>query len=198
MKRETLKLKLSDIKLNDSNPRIIKVSQMKHLIKSIQDFPEMAELRPIVIDEDNVILGGNMRYRAMKQLGYEQVEVVKVSGLTDEQKREFIVKDNVPFGEWDWDALANGWDATELSEWGLEVPSAQRNSSPSSVNGIDLSEMQLRPFESYDYIVLLFRNRLDFQVACDKLEIEKGKELVGYGSEKVGIGRCVDGRKILE
>lgn len=122
MKRETLKLKLGDIKLNDNNPRIIKDRQMKRLVKSIQDFPEMTELRPIVIDENNVILGGNMRYRAMKQLGYEHVEVVKVSGLTDEQKREFIIKDNVPFGEWDWDELANEWDSVELSDWGVDIP----------------------------------------------------------------------------
>ena len=119
MKRETLTLPMSDIKLNDSNPRVIKDKQMKRLIKSIQDFPEMTELRPIVVDENNVILGGNMRYRAMQQLGYEQVEVVKVSGLTDEQKREFIIKDNVPFGDWDWEMLANKFDAAQLNEWGL-------------------------------------------------------------------------------
>lgn len=112
---------MSDIKLNDSNPRAIKDRQMKRLVKSIQDFPEMTELRPIVVDENKVILGGNMRYRAMQQLGYEQVEVVKVSGLTDEQKREFIIKDNVPFGDWDWDELANSWDAEKLNEWGLDT-----------------------------------------------------------------------------
>lgn len=122
MKRETLTLPMSDIKLNNSNPRIIKDRQMKRLIKSIQDFPEMTELRPIVVDENNVILGGNMRYRAMQSLGYAETEVVKVSGLTDEQKREFIIKDNVPFGEWDWDELANSWDAEKLNDWGLDAP----------------------------------------------------------------------------
>lgn len=125
MKRENLIVKLSDIKLNEDNPRTITAKQMKRLVKSIQDFPEMTELRPIVVDENNVILGGNMRYRAMLQLGYEQTEVVKVSGLTDEQKREFIIKDNVPFGEWDWDELANSWDAEELDGWGLAIPEAE-------------------------------------------------------------------------
>lgn len=119
MKRENLIVKLSDIKLNEDNPRTIKDRQMKRLVKSIQDFPEMTQLRPIVVDENNVILGGNMRYRAMQQLGYTETEVVKVSGLTDEQKREFIIKDNVPFGDWDWDELANSWDSKELSDWGL-------------------------------------------------------------------------------
>lgn len=123
MKRETLTLSMSDIKLNDSNPRVIKDRQMKRLVKSIQDFPEMTELRPIVIDENNVILGGNMRYRAMQRLGYKQTEVVKVSGLSDEQKREFIIKDNVPFGDWDWDELANGWDVEKLNDWGLNFNS---------------------------------------------------------------------------
>lgn len=121
MKRENLIVKLSDIKLNEDNPRIIKDKQMKRLVKSIQDFPEMTQLRPIVIDENNIILGGNMRYRAMQNLGYDETEVVRVSGLTDEQKREFVIKDNVPFGDWDWDELANGWDITELSEWGLDI-----------------------------------------------------------------------------
>lgn len=122
MKRETLTLPMSDIKLNEDNPRIITDKQMKRLVKSIQDFPEMTQLRPIVVDENNIILGGNMRYRAMQQLGYTETEVVKVSGLTDEQKREFIIKDNVPFGDWDWDELANSWDAEKLNDWGLDAP----------------------------------------------------------------------------
>lgn len=125
MKRETLTLPMSDIKLNDNNPRIIKDRQMKRLVKSIQDFPEMTQLRPIVVDEKNVILGGNMRYRAMQSLGHAETEVVRVSGLTDEQKREFIIKDNVPFGEWDWDELANSWDAGELNDWGLDIPATE-------------------------------------------------------------------------
>lgn len=120
MKRENLTVKLSEIKLNEDNPRTINHKQMKRLVKSIQDFPEMTQLRPIVIDENNSILGGNMRYRAMQQLGYAETEVVKVSELTDEQKREFIIKDNIPFGDWDWDVLANKFDAEELNDWGLD------------------------------------------------------------------------------
>ena len=103
---------------------------MKRLVKSIQEFPEMTGLRPIVVDENNVILGGNMRYLAMKQLGYAETEVVRVSGLTDKQKREFIIKDNVPFGDWDWDTLANEWDAVELNDWGLDF-----------VGNFDMSEL---------------------------------------------------------
>lgn len=122
MKRETTRLNLNDIKLNDKNPRTINRRQLDRLVKSVQEFPEMTELRPIVVDENNTILGGNMRYRAMQKLGMSTAEVVKVSGLTDDQKREFIIKDNVAFGDWDWDALANEWDMGQLDEWGLDIP----------------------------------------------------------------------------
>lgn len=122
MKREIIQLNLNDIKLNEHNPRTINKRQLDKLVKSVQEFPEMTELRPIVVDENNTILGGNMRYRAMQKLGMSTAEVVKVSGLTDEQKREFIIKDNVAFGDWDWDALANEWDMGQLNEWGLDIP----------------------------------------------------------------------------
>lgn len=120
MKRETIQLNLNDIKLNKKNPRTINKRQLDRLIKSVQEFPEMTELRPIVVDENNTILGGNMRYRAMQKLGKETADVVRVTGLTDEQKREFIIKDNVAFGDWDWDALANEWNTQELNDWGLD------------------------------------------------------------------------------
>ena len=119
MKREIIQLNLNDIKLNEKNPRTINKRQLDKLVKSVQEFPEMTELRPIVVDENNTILGGNMRYRAMQKLGMSTAEVVRVTGLTDEQKREFVIKDNVAFGDWDWDALANEWDAQELNDWGL-------------------------------------------------------------------------------
>ena len=126
MKRETIQLKLSDIKLNEKNPRTINKRQLDKLVKSIQEFPEMTELRPIVVDESNAILGGNMRYRAMQKLGMSTTEVVRVTGLTDEQKREFIIKDNVAFGDWDLDKLANEWDTEKLDEWGLDIPESEK------------------------------------------------------------------------
>ena len=125
MKREIIQLNLNDIKLNEKNPRTINKRQLDKLVKSIQEFPEMTELRPIVVDENNTILGGNMRYRAMQKLGMSTAEVVRVTGLTDEQKREFIIKDNVAFGDWDWDALANEWDMGQLDEWGLDIPESE-------------------------------------------------------------------------
>ena len=116
-----MKLKINQLKPNESNPRIIKEVKFKKLVKSIKDFPEMLELRPIVIDEDNVILGGNMRYKASVEAGLKEVYVKVAKGLTQEQKDEFIVKDNVGFGEWDWDILGNEWNNAKLGEWGMDV-----------------------------------------------------------------------------
>ena len=116
-----MKLKINEIKSNVSNPRIIKGHKFRKLVKSIKDFPEMLELRPIVIDENNVILGGNMRHKACVEAGLKEVPVKIAKGLTVEQKQEFIIKDNVGFGEWEWDVLANDWDSVQLTEWGLDV-----------------------------------------------------------------------------
>jgi ParB-like chromosome segregation protein Spo0J len=116
------KVKINEIKTNPKNPRLIKDDKFKKLVKSIQDFPQMLELRPIVVDENNIVLGGNMRLKACKEVGLKEVFIVKAEDLTEQQKDEFIVKDNVGFGEWDWDILANEWDAEKLDEWGLELP----------------------------------------------------------------------------
>ena len=114
-------VKISQVKTNPNNPRIIKNDKFKKLVKSIQEFPEMLKLRPIVVDQDMMVLGGNMRLKASKDAGLKEVWVEIAEGLTDEQKKEFIVKDNVGFGEWEWDMLANEWDSVQLAEWGLDV-----------------------------------------------------------------------------
>lgn len=114
-------VKISKVKGNPNNPRIIKNDKFKKLVKSIQEFPEMLKLRPIVVDEDFMVLGGNMRLKASKDAGLKEVWIEIAEGLTEEQKKEFIVKDNVGFGEWEWDMLANEWDSVQLAEWGLDV-----------------------------------------------------------------------------
>ena len=114
-------VKISKVKGNPSNPRIIKNDKFKKLVKSIQEFPEMLKLRPIVVDEDMMVLGGNMRLKASKDAGLKEVWIEVAEGLTEEQKKEFIVKDNVGFGEWEWDMLGNEWDSVQLAEWGLDV-----------------------------------------------------------------------------
>jgi DNA modification methylase len=116
------KVKINSIKTNPKNPRLIKDDKFKKLVKSIQEFPQMLELRPIVVDENNIILGGNMRYKACIEAGLKEIYILKAEDLTEQQKDEFIVKDNVGFGEWDWDILANEWDTDKLQDWGLDLP----------------------------------------------------------------------------
>ena len=109
------------VKLNESNPRLIKDDKFKKLVTSIKEFPEMLKIRPIVVDQNLVTIGGNMRLMACKEIGLTEVPIIRANELTEAQKKEFIIKDNVGFGEWDWDKLANEWDENELVDWGLDV-----------------------------------------------------------------------------
>lgn len=115
------KVKISEVKNNSNNPRLIKDDKFKKLVASINSFPEMLEKRPIVVDEDMIVLGGNMRLRASQEAGLKEVWIDIAEGWSEEQKAEFIIKDNVGFGDWDWDILANEWDNVKLNEWGLDV-----------------------------------------------------------------------------
>jgi ParB-like chromosome segregation protein Spo0J len=117
-----IKLPINQVKANPNNPRIIKDDKFKKLVQSIKEFPEMLELRPIVVNDDMVVLGGNMRLKACKEAGLDKVPVIKASNLTEEQQKEFIIKDNVGFGEWDWNDLANNWETEKLQDWGLDIP----------------------------------------------------------------------------
>jgi len=116
------KIALSEIKKNPKNPRTIKDESYRKLVQSIRDFPEMLELRPLVLDADMMVLGGNMRLTALKELGYKEAPCLIASELTEEQKRQFIIKDNIGYGEWDWNALGELYQLPELEEWGLEIP----------------------------------------------------------------------------
>ena len=115
------KVKISEVKLNPNNPRLIKDDKFKKLVQSIKDFPEMLNIRPIVVNKDMIILGGNMRYKACKEAGLKEIPII-ITDLTEEQQREFLIKDNTSGGEWDWEVLANEWDAEELDAWGLDLP----------------------------------------------------------------------------
>jgi site-specific DNA-methyltransferase (adenine-specific) len=114
-------VKISEVKVNPNNPRLIKDDKFKKLVQSVKDFPEMLNIRPIVVNKDMVILGGNMRFKACKEAGLKEVPVI-ITDLTEEQQKEFLIKDNVSGGEWDWDILANEWDTEQLEEWGLDLP----------------------------------------------------------------------------
>jgi DNA modification methylase len=126
-------MKITEIKPNPNNPRVIRDEKFEKLKKSIQDFPEMLRLRPMVVDNDHVILGGNMRYQALLDLGYKELQddwVVKAEDLTEDQKREFIIKDNIGFGEWDYDQLANEWDIEKLHDWGMDLWDVDKHLDP--------------------------------------------------------------------
>lgn len=117
-------VKITDIKTNPNNPRLIKDEKFAKLVKSIKEFPKMMELRPIIVNADNIILGGNMRFKALKELGYTNIPkewIKRADELTEDETRRFIIADNVGFGEHDWDVLANEWSSLELKEWGLDV-----------------------------------------------------------------------------
>ena len=113
---------IRQIRPNPDNPRFIKEGKFEKLVKSIKEFPEMLELRPIVVNQDMVVLGGNMRLKACEEAGIKQVPIIFADNLTEEQQKEFIIKDNSSFGEWDWDLLANEWDVELLDDWGLDIP----------------------------------------------------------------------------
>ena len=119
-------VKITEIKANPNNPRILKDDKFRKLVTSIEKFPEMADVRPIVVNMDMVVIGGNMRLRAMKEVGWKEAPV-QIVDWTEEQQKEFIIKDNLGFGEWDWDDLANNWDEQELTDWGLDIPNFDAN-----------------------------------------------------------------------
>ena len=115
------RLPVKTLKANPNNPRVIRDEKFKKLVKSIREFPEMLEARPVVVNPDMVVLGGNMRLKALREAGVEEAPVY-IASWDEVKQRQFIIKDNVGFGEWDWDALANEWNEEELQEWGLEIP----------------------------------------------------------------------------
>jgi hypothetical protein len=125
-------VKITEVKPNPKNPRIIKDDKFRKLVKSIQEFPDMLNKRPLIVFTDTdgkfVVLGGNMRLKACKEIGLKEIPIILADEWTEEQKAEFLIKDNVGFGEWDWDQIANEWDAEKLDDWGLDLPGFDLNS----------------------------------------------------------------------
>jgi ParB-like chromosome segregation protein Spo0J len=123
---QVAKVKINSIKTNPKNPRLIKDDKFKKLVTSIKEFPDMLNKRPLIVftdvDDKYVVLGGNMRLKACKEIGIKEIPIIVADEWTEEQKNEFLIKDNVGFGEWDWDSLANEWDTEKLDDWGLDLP----------------------------------------------------------------------------
>jgi hypothetical protein len=159
------KIQISKIKTNPNNPRIIKDYKFKKLINSIKEFPEMLKLRPIVVDEKNIILGGNMRYKACVQAGLKEIYVIQADNLTEEQKKEFIIKDNSSFGEWDWDIIANEWDTEEIKDWGLEIKTFGENIAEAEWIGMpEFSQEDLMP---KNQLIVSFANDEDRKIFAE-------------------------------
>lgn len=174
-------MKLSKIKGNPNNPRICKDDKFKKLVKSISEFPKMLELRPIIVDENFIVQGGNMRLKALQELKFKDIPdewVKQVSDLTEEQKKEFIIKDNVGFGEWDFDDLANNWDVEKLNEWGLDIPNFD----------VEVLEAEEDNYEIPDEI------KTDI-VLGDLFEIGEHRLLCGDSTDSDQVAKLMNGNK---
>jgi len=177
MKTQTVKI--NEVKSNPNNPRIIKDDKFKKLVASIKELPQMLELRPIVVNEDMVVLGGNMRLKACKEAGLKEIPIIKASELNEEQQRAFIIKDNVGFGEWDWDALANEWDAEQLEEWGLDVPNFE---------GVELDAVE----DDFDAPEGGIETDI---VIGDLFEIGEHRLLCGDSTDSDSVAKLMNGKK---
>lgn len=134
-----MKLPIGQIKPNPDNPRLIKDEKYKLLVQSLKDFPEMAEVREVVVNKDHMILGGNMRFKAMQEAGWTEIPV-KVVDWSEEKQKEFVIKDNSSFGEWDWDAIANQYELADLEMWGVDLPLTENINDNKEVDAESLLE----------------------------------------------------------
>jgi DNA modification methylase len=172
-------VKISEVKINPNNPRLIKDDKFAKLVQSIKDLPQMLAIRPIVVNSDMVVLGGNMRLKACKEAGLKEVPIIIADNLTEEQQREFLIKDNVSGGEWDWQMLANDWDTEQLNEWGLDIPEFETDKTLEAVE--DDYEM---PDEIQTDIVL-----------GDLFEIGEHRLVCGDSTDSDAVAKLMNGEK---
>jgi hypothetical protein len=165
-----MKVKLSQVKENEMNPRFIRDDNFKKLVKSIQEFPEMLSVRKLVVNKDMVVLGGNMRLKALKEAGIKEVEV-EVVDWNEEKQREFVVKDNLGYGEWDFEMLANEWDHESLEDWGLKIPGFE------SVDNLeDLFDVPLQEEEKDNFKIVLEYTEEEYQKVIEAFKIHAGSK----------------------
>tara|TARA_R110000751_G_C13784962_1_gene481432 strand:+ start:1322 stop:2575 length:1254 start_codon:yes stop_codon:yes gene_type:complete len=186
------KVDIRQIQSNSSNPRIIKDYKFKKLISSIKSFPEMLKLRPIIVDKDNIILGGNMRYKACLEVGLKEVYIIKADKLTAKQQQEFIIKDNVGFGEWDWDILANEWEMQDLEDWGLDSFPFEKEK---EIHGKLTDQFVVPPFSILDTRQGYWRDR---KTMWHSLINDKGESRENTLSESELMSNINNGASILD
>ena len=162
------KVKIDKIFSNPSNPRTINKTKFKKLVKSIKEFPEMLKLRPIVVNNEMGILGGNMRYKACQEIGMPEVYIIKAENLTDKQMEQFVIKDNVGFGEWDWDILANSWDVSELKDWALDLPYEFISEPDANELTEDFEDKDAKITITFDNVTDLQKAEIDIQELLDR------------------------------
>jgi hypothetical protein len=183
------KVKITEVIANPNNPRLIKDDKFKKLVKSIQDFPDMLNVRPIVVNKDMVVLGGNMRLKAIKEAGHTEV-AIEIVDWTEDQEKQFIIKDNVGYGEWDWEDLANNWDTEDLIEWGLDIPDITKGDKLDEGDIIISNELD----QQSNYIVLKFSTDIDWLQVQSIFELESTYSLRANGKTwSKGVGRVIDG-----
>jgi len=164
------RLPVNKLKANPNNPRVIRDEKFKKLVKSIKEFPEMLEARPVVVNPDMVVLGGNMRLKALREAGVEEAPVY-IASWDEVKQRQFIIKDNVGFGEWDWDALANEWNEEELQDWGLDIPGFDLDADDLGED-FDLPDGDKEPFQQMTFTLAdeqaeVIQNALESMKATD-------------------------------
>lgn len=188
------KYKVNDIKLNPNNPRIIKDDKFKKLVKSIQEFPEMLDIRPIVVNSDMVILGGNMRFRACKEAGLKEIPVIIADNLSEEQQKQFLIKDNVSGGEWDWNMLANEWDVEQLEDWGLDVPINEKIDKLKENETLEFEQsVQLVPPKEY-IVIMAEPNSEEWEDVKEVLKLKmvrRGGYKEGSAFDAIGLERVL-------
>jgi DNA modification methylase len=174
------KVNIKEVKSNTANPRIIKDGKFKQLVQSIKEFPEMLELRPIVVNADMVVLGGNMRLKACIDAGLKEVPIIIADSLDEAKQKEFIIKDNVGFGEWDWNVLANEWEVEELAAWGLDLPLDFEDETE-----IEAVEDDFEQPETIETDIVL----------GDLFEIGQHRLLCGDSTDSDAVAKLMDGNK---
>lgn len=175
-------VKINQIKSNPNNPRIIKDDKFNQLVESINNFPEMRDVRPIVVNKEMIILGGNMRWKAMQEAGVKEVPIIIVD-WHEEKQNEFVIKDNIGYGEWDWDILANEWDSNKLNDWGLNVPEFKLETKELDYSILDEADIQDQLNDMASSV------RKAIQIEFEPEHYEEAQELVKFWREqKLYIG----------
>jgi len=191
-----IKLKIGKVKINPKNPRIKKDSEFKELIESLKRFPKMLEIRPIVLNSEYMILGGDKRFKACKEIGMKEIPVVFADDLTEDEQKEFIIKDNVSAGDWDTALLKDNWGAEDLKQWGVDIEENEKLKAQAVTNPeIEITQEIL---EEHNYLVFTFKNQLDWQVVKEFFNVVTVAK-AGFTEtyQQKGIGRVKDGKALL-